>query len=66
MKRLNAEKLDSRLNPDRNVPRRKKEIAPLSGKVLVEPHLSAYEVEIELGESEEWDEASEEEEKSES
>jgi len=42
------------------VPRRKKQIAPLSGKILDEPHLSAYEVEIELGESEEWDEASEE------
>jgi len=60
MKRLNAEKLAARLNPDRKVPRRKKQIASLSVRVLDEPHLSADEVEIELGESEEWDEASEE------
>lgn len=63
MKHLNAEKLDARLNPDRKVSRRKKPIVPRSAKVLDEPHRSAEEIEIEVGESEEWDAASVEEDK---
>ena len=68
MKRLNAETLDARLNgpdPGQKMPRRNKQIAPVFGKALDEPHFWAEEVEIELGESEEWDKASEQEEKSE-
>jgi len=66
MKHLDADALDARLNGpslDGKLPRRKKQIAPLCGKALDEPHLCAEEVEIEVGESEEWDEASEQEEK---
>lgn len=52
--------------PDGKVPRRKRQISPRLGKVLDEPHVSAEEVAIAVGESEEWDAASLEEEKLES
>lgn len=62
--RLNATSLEAELNDSgesRTVSRRRRKMVGWPEEVLDKPRLSAEEVEAEVGESEEWDEASFEE-----
>jgi len=67
VRRLKATSLEAELtDPGRTVSRSKRKLVERPEKVLGETHLSVEEVEIEVGECEEWDKASFEREESES